>query len=107
MSDAELLALCKEADFCLKEYIARAKQIAEVLADRKSQAIYGKAGQYQGELGCEHAGVEMLCLHRIDFDPDFDREGGYQKVNKFNEEWMKRITSVLGQEPSFYIEGPS
>jgi hypothetical protein len=66
MTDEELLASLKKADDLLGQYKEAIKPAAAELARRKSEAVYGKEGGYEGRLGCFEMGDNTLCLHLSD-----------------------------------------
>jgi len=63
MTDDEIVAAFKKADELMAEYITTIRPAAVELARRKSEAVFGKPGLYDGHLGCFESGKDCVCLH--------------------------------------------
>jgi len=96
MPEEELKRRVAEAKEHLRKYVELVIPVAEDLAERKSMAIFGRPGGYQGKLGCWEAGIDMICLHIADgFQKEADGEDyGHvhgDKVRAFEDEWRKKL----------------
>lgn len=101
MTDDEIIAAFKKANELMAEYMNAIAPAAAELARRKSEAVFGRPGLYDGNLGCFESGKDCVCLHITGEGMEIVHQAGgmvggthHDKAMDFELDWSRKLDAA-------------